>query len=158
MAVFPIDAYPIANPAIPCSQRGALNTLASPNSSLSPTVQRNTPPNATSYNVVVRKAAFKHLHFLPRQRWLLNHQSSWQLASHHWLQWINSFFPIPQWTYTSVLTWIHCFVYHSIKQNGNENIKTHPSLKDFPIRDVATAARIVGMCNLYIIKLVCRVV
>lgn len=36
------------SPAMPCSQRGALNTRLPPNSSLSPTVQRNTPPKATS--------------------------------------------------------------------------------------------------------------
>lgn len=39
----------MANPAMPCSHRGVLKTLSAPNCSFSPTLQRNTPPNATSY-------------------------------------------------------------------------------------------------------------
>ena len=44
----PIDACPIATPAMPCSHSGVLNTRSAPNCSRRPTVQRNTPPNATS--------------------------------------------------------------------------------------------------------------
>jgi hypothetical protein len=50
MHVFPIAAYPTAKPAIPCSQSGVLKTRSGPNCSLSPTLHRNTPPKATSYN------------------------------------------------------------------------------------------------------------
>lgn len=48
MAVLPIAAYPIAKPAIPCSQRVLSNTRSAPNCSLRPTEHRKTPPKATS--------------------------------------------------------------------------------------------------------------
>ncbi|MPC19008.1 hypothetical protein E2C01_011911 [Portunus trituberculatus] len=48
MVVAPPTAEPMANPAIPCSQRGVLKTRSFPNLSCSPIVQRNTPPNPTS--------------------------------------------------------------------------------------------------------------
>lgn len=48
MAVWPTAATPIANPAMPCSDRGVLNTLSTPYFSSSPLVHRKTPPNFTS--------------------------------------------------------------------------------------------------------------
>jgi hypothetical protein len=44
----PLVARPIANPAIPYSESGVLNTLSVPYFSLSPIVHLNTPPNLTS--------------------------------------------------------------------------------------------------------------
>lgn len=49
MAVCPATATPIANPAIPCSDNGVLNTLQTPYFYNKPLVHLNTPPNFTSY-------------------------------------------------------------------------------------------------------------
>lgn len=48
MAVYPSAAAPMPNPTMPCSLSGVLNTRSRPKRSARPTVQRNTPPNATS--------------------------------------------------------------------------------------------------------------
>ena len=46
------------NPAIPCSDRGALNTRCPPNSSRRSTVHRNTPPNPTSSPKIMVVSSF----------------------------------------------------------------------------------------------------
>jgi hypothetical protein len=48
MAVPPTADMPIPKPTRPCSLMGMLSTRSGPNSSSSPCVQRNTPPNPTS--------------------------------------------------------------------------------------------------------------
>jgi len=48
MVVAPVVAYPIANPAIPYSHKGVLNTRSDPYFSFKPTEHQNTPPNFTS--------------------------------------------------------------------------------------------------------------
>lgn len=48
MAVPPTADMPIPKPTRPCSLMGMLSTRSEPNSSSSPCVQRNTPPNPTS--------------------------------------------------------------------------------------------------------------
>ena len=58
MAVLPEVAAPIANPAIPYSDRGVLNTLSVPYFSLSPMVHLNTPPNLTSSPKMIAESSF----------------------------------------------------------------------------------------------------
>ena len=48
MAVAPADAAPMANPAIPCSERGVLKTRALPYFCCNPIEHLKTPPKATS--------------------------------------------------------------------------------------------------------------
>lgn len=48
MVVAPVAATPIANPAMPYSLKGVLNTLSVPYFSFNSTVHLNTPPNLTS--------------------------------------------------------------------------------------------------------------
>ena len=48
MAVAPAAAKPMPNPAMPCSHNGVLKTRSFPYFSCKPTVQRKTPPKATS--------------------------------------------------------------------------------------------------------------
>lgn len=48
MVVAPVQAYPIANPAIPYSHKGVLKTRSDPYFSFKPTEHQKTPPNLTS--------------------------------------------------------------------------------------------------------------
>jgi len=52
-----VVAAPIANPAIPYSDNGVLNTLSVPYFSFIPIVHLNTPPNLTSSPKIIAESS-----------------------------------------------------------------------------------------------------
>ncbi len=77
MAVCPATAIPIANPAIPCSDNGVLNTLSTPYFSNNPLVHLKTPPNFTSSPNTIALWLFKKL----RSIWLKRNVDCWVYCS-----------------------------------------------------------------------------